>query len=524
MKVLLLVTSLLVVIVALRAQNPDGIPVRAAVSGGTIEGDLDNRTGIRTFFGVPYAQPPIGDLRWMAPQTVKPWTGVKMTKTFGPRAVQRFMWSDMLFRSAGVSEDCLYLNVWSPAKTKETGLPVLLYFYGGGHVAGDGSELRYDGERMAEEGIVVVTCNYRLNLFGFFAHPELSEEAPYQASGNYGSLDQAAALQWVADNIAAFGGDPKKITIAGESAGSMSASLHMASPLSRDKVAGVIGESGALINPTGTPVSLSEAEQMGVDFVKKTGYSFAEFRKLSTAELFEFYTEHGARFQVVLDNYLLPKSLPEIFSAREQAQVPLLLGWNSAEMGAGAIGEKPFTRAKFEARVRERMGDAADAALKLYAGIDGLALEQSMSDFASDNWIVYGTWKWFDLHRSNSDQPVYRYLYSKLRPANDKGERPPAIGAPHACEIEYALGNLGLVPGWQWTEDDHKVSRMMKTYFAYFIKTGNPNGDDLPYWGAAKAGDDSPPVMIIDVESKAMNATNDARYRLLDGKYHPKQK
>jgi para-nitrobenzyl esterase len=521
MKTTLLTLALILLIAScVRAQNPNGFPVHVTVSGGVLEGDYDNKTGIQTYLGIPYAQPPVGDLRWKAPQPAEKWSGVKQAKTFGPRAIQKFMWDDMLFRSAGLSEDCLYLNVWTPRKQKQTGLPVLLYFYGGGHVAGDGSEYRYDGASMAREGIVVVTLNYRLNLFGYFAHPELSQEAPYEASGNYGALDQSAGLQWVKDNIAAFGGDPNKITIAGESAGSMSTSLHMASPLSRGNIAGAIGESGALINPTGTPVALKDAEKMGADFVEKTGYAWEEFRQLSTAELFELYNEHQPRLPLVRDGYLLPKSLPEIFEAREQAMVPLLLGWNSAELPAAAFARPPFTRAAFEEVVNQRMGKNADEALQLYAGTSGTELEQTISDFGADNWIVFSTWKWFDLHRKHSSQPVYRYLYSKLRPANAKGERPPAIGAPHACEIEYALGNLHLVSGWQWTEDDHKVSATMKGYFANFIKTGNPNGKELPQWPQVDANDDSPPVMIIDVESEAVNAKNDARYRFLDGIYH----
>jgi para-nitrobenzyl esterase len=505
---------------ALSAQNPNGFPVYAKVNSGLLEGDYDNKTGIQTYLGVPYARPPIGQLRWKGPQPVKQWFGARKAKAFGPRAIQKFMWADMLFRSDGLSEDCLYLNVWTPAKTKEKNLPVLLYFYGGGHVAGDGSEYRYDGESMAKEGIVVVTVNYRLNLFGYFAHPELSKESPWSASGNYGALDQSAGLQWVKDNISAFGGDPNKITIAGESAGSMSTSLHMASPLSRDNIAGAIGESGALINPTGTPVPLKKAEEMGMAFVEKTGYSWAEFRTLSTAELFELYNEHTPQLPLVLDGYLLPTSLPKIFEARKQAMVPLLLGWNSAELPAAAFLRPPFTRAGFEDMVNQRMGTNATEALKLYAGQSGTELEQTISDFGADNWIVFSTWKWFDLHRKNSSQPVYRYLYSKLRPANEKGERPPAIGAPHACEIEYALGNLPLVTGWKWTEDDHKVSATMKGYFANFIKTGNPNGKELPNWPKVEASDDTPPVMIIDVESKAVDAKNDARYRFLDGIYH----
>ena len=504
--------------------NPNGFPVQATVTGGVIEGDYDNKTGIQTYFGVPFAQPPVGKLRWKAPQTVKPWTAVKQTKTFGPRPVQQFMWPDMIFRSAGLSEDCLYLNVWTPATHKDKDLPVLVYFYGGGNIAGGGSEYRYDGEAMASEGIVVVTVNYRLNLFGYFAHPELSKQAPYRASGNYGALDQSFALAWVHDNVAAFGGSPDRITIAGESAGSMAVSLHMASPLSRNNIAGAIGESGALINPTGPPVPLAEGEQIGVDFVEKTGYSFAEFRELPTATLFELYREHNTYFPIVLDDHLLSKSLPEIYAAGEQAQVPLLLGWNSAELPAAAFAKAPFQRADFDKTIREKLGDKADRAARLYAGDNGRELEQSISDFGSDTWLVYGTWKWFDLHRGHSDRPVYRYLYAKLRPADDKGELTPAIGAPHACEIEYALGNLDLVPGWNWTDDDRKVSATMKGYFANFIKTGDPNGGDLPAWPfASDPTDDTPPVMVIDVESKAVNAENDARYRLLDEHYHPKR-
>ena len=505
------------------AQNPDGFPVQRTVSGGVIEGDYDNKTGIQTFFGIPYAQPPVGELRWRAPQPVVPWSGVKQTKSFGPRAVQKFMWPDMIFRSAGLSEDCLYLNVWTPAKQKEQGLPVLVYIHGGGDVAGGGSEYRYDGESMAREGIVVVTINYRLNIFGYLAHPELSRAAPYEASGNYGALDQAAAIRWVKDNAAAFGGDPERITIAGESAGSMAVSLHMVSPLSRGNIAGAIGESGALIHPTGTPVSLAEAERIGTEFVKKTGYSWAEFKKLTTAEIFELYVEHQPNFPNVVDGYLLPKQLPDIFAAREQAQVPLLLGWNSAELPAAAFVRPPFTRKAFEEFAKQRMPEHAIEALNHYPGQSGTDLERAITDFGSDSWIVFSTWKWFDLHRTNSAQPVYRYLYSKLRPANDAGERPPALGAPHACEIEYAMGNLDLVPGWRWTEDDHKVSATMKGYFANFIKTGNPNEKDLPDWPQAKAEDDQSPVMIIDTESKAVRATDEARYRFLDGVYHPKK-
>ena len=235
-------------------------------ANGVVEGTADN--GVRTFKGLPFAAPPVGQLRWQPPQPVKNWAGTRKADQFGPRCMQRPIFSDMVFRSNGVSEDCLYLNVWTTAKSSKDKLPVLVYFYGGGFAAGDGSEPRYEGASMARKGIVAVTVNYRLSVFGFFAHPELTKESPHHASGNYGLMDQSAALRWVKQNIAAFGGDPKRVTIAGESAGSVSVSAQMASPLSKDLIAGAIGESGSLLG-TLPAMPLDEAEKSGVTFAAK---------------------------------------------------------------------------------------------------------------------------------------------------------------------------------------------------------------------------------------------------------------
>lgn len=524
----------------LLAQNQNGFAVRATVEHGVIEGLYDTKTGIQTYLGIPFAKPPVGQLRWKAPQPLTPWVGVKETKKFGPRPMQRLIWGDMNSRSSGVSEDCLFLNVWTPAKRNSGGLPVLLYFYGGGYVAGDGSEPRYDGETMASKGIVVVTCNYRLNIFGFLAHPELSAEAPYKASGNYGLLDQVAALKWVQKNIAKFGGDPKKVTIAGESAGSISVSYQMASPLGKHLIAGAIGESGAGIHPTLAPVSLAEAEKTGQEFLLKAGVnSIKNLRSLSSRDIYEFYNESQRfGFPIVLDNYFLPKTLPEIFKAKEQAQVPLLLGWNSAEIpGMSFMMGKPYSVQNFMDRVKQEYPEDHGLVLSLYPHQTEQDVELSATALASDRFIVYSTWKWFDLHRQNSNQPVYRYLYSKLRPPlvdqnmvsglaggtvqRDANAPPPpkAVGAPHACEIEYCMGNLRLIKEYAWTAEDHKVSEVMNSYFANFIKTGNPNGDKLPDWPAALPADPQPPVMILNVESKTVKSTIDGRYTFLDRAY-----
>ncbi|WP_262490217.1 carboxylesterase/lipase family protein [Hymenobacter coccineus] len=239
------------------------------VASGPLAGGLA-ASGIREFKGVPYAAPPVGPRRWQAPQPVQPWTTVRAATQFGPRAMQLPLFGDMNFRSDGVSEDCLYLNVWTGAKSAQERRPVLVYFYGGGFVAGDGSEPRYDGEAMAKRGIVAVTVNYRLGVFGFMAHPELTQESPHHASGNYGLLDQAAALAWVKANIAAFGGDPQHVTIAGESAGSFSVSAQMASPLSKNLMVGAIGESGSLLGLQPLP-TLAQAEQTGTTFAAAVG-------------------------------------------------------------------------------------------------------------------------------------------------------------------------------------------------------------------------------------------------------------
>lgn len=525
---------------AVNSQNNNAFAVQTQVEQGKIEGNYDTKSGIQTYLGIPFAQAPVGNLRWKAPQSLAPWEGIKITKQFGPRPMQAVVFGDMNSRSNGVSEDCLYLNVWTPADRNTKKLPVLVYFYGGGNVAGDGSEPRYDGESMAKKGIVVVTCNYRLNIFGFFTHPELSAEAPYHASGNYGLLDQVAALEWVQKNITSFGGNPNKVTIAGESAGSISVSYQMASPLSKNLIAGAIGESGAGIHPTMAPVSLATGEKIGVEFVKNAGYqSLEDLRKLSSRDIYEIYNESKRfGFPVVIDGYFLPKTIPEIFNAKEQAQVPILLGWNSAEMPAGAfMYGQPIKEENYIARVKQEYPDNYKEVLKLYPAGSEKEIELSATALASDRFISYSTWKWFDLHRKNSDQPVYRYLFGKIRPAlidnnltsglaggtikkeSNTPATPEPVGAAHASEIEYCMGNLHLVKEFNWSADDHKVSALMLNYFANFVKTGNPNNAQLPHWPSAQPQDRQPAVMNINTLSKSAPTQNDARYEFLDKVY-----
>ena len=511
---------------------------RVKTSNGIIEGTGPQSSGVRIFKGIPFAEPPTGDLRWKPPQPVKNWKGVRQAVQFGPRCMQHPIFGDMNFRSNGMSEDCLYLNVWTPAKSGKERLPVLVYFYGGGFVAGDGSEPRYDGESMATKGIVVVTMNYRLGVFGFFAHPELTKESPHRASGNYALLDQAAALRWVQQNIAAFGGDPKRVTIAGESAGSVSVSAQMASPLSKDLIAGAIGESGSILS-TLRAVPLAQAEQEGVKFATNIGAnSLAALRAMTTAQLHEATSKSGVgRFPLTVDGYFFPEPPVAIYAAGRQAHVPLLVGWNSEEMNWRALlGREEPTPENYEKAVRKLYGARADEVLKLYPASTQEEVIQSATDLASDRFIGYSTWKWFDLHSKTGGQPVYRYFYTRARPPMNPAmgdaapglaggvirgpearanAMPPARGAVHSAEIEYAMGNLSTNKVYAWTPDDYKVSKVMQEYFANFVKRDDPNGPGLPTWPAVKSGQPVQ-VMRLDVESRAEPEKHQARYLFLD--------
>lgn len=493
MKTFLLVAALVLPLGFVRAASlTDG---RVRVATGVLEGTRET-SGVVSYKGIPFAAPPVGNLRWREPQPVAAWTGVRRAQEFGPRAMQLPLYSDMVFRGGAPSEDCLYLNVWTAARSPEEKRPVLVYFYGGGFRAGDGSEPRYDGESMATKGIVAVTVNYRLGVFGFLAHPELTKESPHAASGNYGLLDQAAALRWVRDNIAAFGGDSERVTIAGESAGSISVSAQMASPLSRDLIAGAIGESGALVGGTRQVPTLATAEQAGVVAAAKFGAgeapTLAALRALSAETLLQ---NAGAGFGVIVDGYFLPKSPTEIYAAGEQARVPLLAGSNDAE-APGSFGPRDNPPASLVEHFRGQLAAAfpgqVDEALRHYPAATDAEARIAARDLASDRFIGHGTWKWMDLATKSGNQPTYYYYYTLGRPPTVEAS---AAGAPatrpwaaHSVEIEYAMGNLATNRVYAWKADDHRVSEVLQGYFVNFIRTGNPNGAGLPEWPTYASG------------------------------------
>lgn len=488
-------------------------------ANGVLQG-IKEASGVVSYKGVPFAQPPVGDLRWKEPQAPLNWKGIRKADHFGPQAMQRAIYSDMMFRSDGKSEDCLYLNVWTPAKSATEKLAVLVYFYGGGFNAGDGSEYRYDGEALAKKGIISVTVNYRLGIFGFLAHPELTAESAHHSSGNYGLIDQHAALVWVKKNIAAFGGDPDKVTIAGESAGSMSVCGQVASPLSRGLFVGTIGESGSFLGNL-SPVPLADAEQSGVKFATSIGASsLADLRKIPADTLLKISAR--GHFPTTIDGYFLPESTQQIFAAGKQMHVPLLAGWNTAEVGAGnVLGRAEPTVDNYKTAVQKLYGDRAQDILNVYQANTDADVPQVATDLASDRFIAYATWKFIDMQSKTSGKPVYRYMFAKKRPVMTNapaGTVDHAIGAAHASDIEYALGNLFTNKVYAWTPDDYKASETMQNYFVNFVKTGNPNGTGLPTWYSLQS---SPPkVMMIDTESGSQPEKNAKRYGVMDTFYN----
>jgi para-nitrobenzyl esterase len=495
---------------------------------GLVEGGISSDSRVRVFKGIPYSAPPVGSLRWKAPQPVTPWKETLKATEFGPRCMQARIFADMIFRDKGVSEDCLNLNVWTPVKSSKKRLPVMVWIYGGGFQAGAASEPRQDGENLAKKGVVVVSFNYRLGVFGFLSHPELTKESGVNASGNYGLMDQVAALRWVQKNIAAFGGDPKKVTIFGESAGSFSVSALMASPLAQGLFQRAIGESGAFFTAGDQTLSqraLAQSEELGVKFVTSAGAnSVAELRAKSADEVLRAALQgQPFRFSPNIDGYFLPKDVYSIYAEGKQSHVPLLAGWNADEIRGGIVlaREKP-TAKSFSEQLRARFGDNADTLLKLYpANSDEEALE-SAAEFAGDMFICYATWKWIEMQYETGNSPVYRYSFDRDIPVapDTKVNGAPAtskdIGARHAGEIEYVFGALKSVANVSWEPEDWKLSDLIMSYWSNFAKTGDPNGPGLPKWPRYDKRGGYQVMHLVGAGAHSSSDMRRARYEFLD--------
>jgi para-nitrobenzyl esterase len=495
-------------------------PLRVKIDSGELEGAFANNQQVRAFKGIPFAAPPVGDLRWKAPQAMTAWKGVRQAKDFGSHCIQSAGYPDMVFHDPGPSEDCLTLNVWTPANAKPGPLPVMVWIYGGGFVCGGTSESRQDGQFLAARNVVIVSMNYRLGIFGFFSHPELTVESPFHASGNYGLLDQAAALGWVQRNIAAFGGDPKNVTIFGESAGSSSVSAQMASPISRSLFSKAIGESGAMFPDSGPKQLSSDAlEDRNVAFAKVAfgTSSLADLRKLSADEILRVATAKTTppppRFGPSVDGYFLPDAVPNTYAKGLQAQVPLLAGWNADEVRGQVLLAKTKTTAEsLAATAQKDFDDRAKDFLAVYpAGTDTEAVV-SAGDYASDRFIAYATWKWLEAQAATGKAPVFRYRMDLGSPG-DKNHQA-ILGAFHSDDIEYVFGTLDSRPEAAWRPEDRKLSELMGAYWTNFARTGDPNGPGLPQWPVYKP--EQWQVMHLDATSAAKPDTQRDRYLFLD--------
>ncbi|HEV8515436.1 MAG TPA: carboxylesterase family protein [Cyclobacteriaceae bacterium] len=452
----------------INAQNSlDVVKTKSGLVSGT------ETNGIHIFKGIPFATPPINDLRWKAPQPVKPWFGTLACTKFGPSPVQNDpkpfrMWTQEFITPAeSLSEDCLYLNVWTPAKSSSEKLPVLVWIYGGGFSSGSGACPVYDGESIVKEGIVYVTINYRVGVFGFLAHPDLTSESPTKSSGNYGLMDQIAALKWVKENIAAFGGDPDKVTIAGQSAGSFSVQALVASPLTKGLFCGAIAQSGAM---TSRPsVALAQAELTG----KKLSEKISTLRVLSADSVLKMAGElpFGSFFPIV-DGNVLPTDVRQIFENGKHNDIPIMLGWVTGD--ADLIEGPPQSSEQFREMAKTRYKDKIDEFNKLFPSATEEELKSSQRKLSLLGFAGFPDYEWASWNKHKS----FMYQFSYV-PTDKPGF--PNYGAFHTSEVPFALHTLNK---WDrpWKETDFKVEKFMTAYWVNFVKTGNPNGSSLPEW------------------------------------------
>jgi len=493
-------------------------PETLTIEGGQITAAVPAAGGVRVFKGLPYAAPPVGDRRWREPGPVVPWQGVWPADRFAPNCLQPIVYRDIDPLNPAMSEDCLYLNVWTAARPGEA-RPVFVWIHGGGYEAGYGGEPRHDGTVLAEKGLVVVTINYRLGVFGFLAHPELTAESPHHASGNYAFMDMIAALRWVQKNIATFGGDPTRVTIAGESAGSDAVSRLMASPEARGLFQRAIGESGADFG-TLKEDTLAKAEAKGKAFTDAMEHdSIAALRKRSSAEILALVLSPNQEwhFRPDVDGWIMPAPAREIFAAGKQNDVPLLAGWNADE-GIGFENDVFKTGDTLASVLKARFGDKLAAARGFYPARTASEERQSRYTYAGDKVIAQPTWEWALAQTQTGHSPVYLYRFDRAPPAPADWWGPDWIGKPlgafHSGEIPYIFGHPDCFPSWKPTDTDRQLADRMSSAWAAFATTGDPNGAGLPQWDRYDPSG-SAMRMLFDAQSGEEPDSDLARRRFL---------
>lgn len=508
-----LTTTLFILLTATSPAAPTKHRHEVTTENGRLQGTANADGSVVVFKKVPYAAPPIRELRWKAPRRAESWTGVLQADKFGPACLQTEVFGNLHLRAEQSSEDCLFLNVWVPNRNTKNKLPVIVWLYGGGFVTGDSSEPRYDGENLAKKGVVVVIPNYRLGVFGFFSHPDLTKESPNKASGNYGLLDQVAALQWVARNIASFGGDPHNVTLAGQSAGSFSVSVLMASPLARGLFQRAIGESGGFYPPL---TALPEAEKAGEEFVRSVGAtSMEEMRKKSGVELLQAATKYkgGFGFDSILDGYVLAIDPIIVYKEGRQSHIPLLAGWNADEGKMSFLSAPQKSTAKsFAELAYSRFGEDAAQFLKLYPADTDERARSSAEELADDDFSGFSTWKWIEMHGKTGNSPVYEYHFEQVPPVGPRE----SVGSKHSDEIEYVFQTLNNREGVVWTAKDRELSDTVSSYWVNFAKVGDPNFKGAPNWPRYTSADGFQVMHLSGGEIHASPDATRSRYEFLD--------
>ncbi|MGA9294719.1 MAG: carboxylesterase family protein [Ignavibacteriaceae bacterium] len=496
-KSFLIALSIMLVAGISLAQQPEPIKVEDGLLQGTFE------DGLTVYRGIPFAEPPVGGLRWRPPQPAAKWDGVREAVKFAPDPVQG--WGD----PSGQSEDCLYLNVWTPAKTTGDKIPVLVWIYGGGFNGGATSVPTYSGEKLAKKGVVLVSIAYRVGYIGFFAHPELSAESPHHVSGNYGLLDMIAGLKWIKKNIAAFGGDPDKVTIFGESAGGIAVSMLCASPLAKGLFEGAISESGGSFGPTRLTIfpgenmkTLAVAEHEGEQFAEKAGVtSIEELRKIPADSLVRGGFGKGLAWPIV-DGYVITDDQYKLYEAGKFNDTPILVGYNSDE---GASFMRIKEPEEYINSIKNRYGKFADDLIKAYP-IDSNSVPKTARDLMRDAAFGWHTWSWARLESKMGKSKVF-YYYFDQHPDFPKGSPKYGYGSPHGQDVAYVFQHLNTEDP-QISKSDFDISDVMSTYWTNFAKYGDPNGEGIPEW---KSFSDKNPVVMYFSQTPHMGSVPSAK-------------
>jgi para-nitrobenzyl esterase len=467
------------VMAAVQAVNAATAP-QVLTESGAISGVSER--GLSVYRGVPFAAPPVGNLRWRPPAAVAPWSGIRKADAFAAACMQEGV-SMPGETPPTVSEDCLYLNIWTPAKSRAEHLPVIVWIYGGGYRNGYAAMPLYWGDRLAHQRVIVVSIAYRLGPLGFLALPELTRESPHRSSGNYGLMDQIAALEWVQRNIAAFGGDPGRVTIAGQSSGSISVSVLMTSPQAKGLFQRAIGESGGLFEPLQLAPSylLVNAERDGEKYVASLGVaSLAELRRLPAARLTGGANAGGVTHPVI-EPYLLPVTPYEAFASGHQNDVPLLIGSN-AEEARSLTDVSHTTAATFAADIERSFGQLPAAIIAAYPHASDEAARNAQLDLERDLRFGWDMWAWARLQATSGRNKVYYYSF-RQRPPFPLGSVYAGWGASHFAELWYVFDHLNQAP-WRWSPGDRALARDVSAYWSNFARSGDPNGRGLPHWPA----------------------------------------